>query len=252
VSPLLSIESVRKGFWRGHRPTEVLADVSLQLAAGELAAVWGPRSAGKTTLLELAAGLQEPDAGRVLFDGQDLAQMPSRQRSALLHGPIGVANRNGPASRELPVDRWVSLALLDRVGWRDGLRRAHQVLERVGAADVAREPWSHLSDGERTLASIARAVVREPRLLLVDDPSAGLGLLERGEIATLLRSLAEDADVAVLITAAEVTEIQGARTIWSLAGGRLVGGPASRTSDQGRDAAGTVVDFPARDAFGLG
>lgn len=251
MAPLLSLESVGKGYWRGPRPVEILTDVSLDLSAGELAAVWGPRSAGKTTLLELAAGLQEPDAGRVLFDGQDLARMTSRQRSALLHGPVGIAPRNGPASRELPVDRWISLVLLDRFGWRDGLRRAHRALERVGAGDIAGEPWSVLSDGERTLASIARAVVREPRLLLVDDPSAGLGLLERGEVTALLRSLADDAGVAVLMTAAEVTEIQGARTIWSLGGGRLVGAPSALPGDVPKPSSGTVVDFPTRGASGL-
>lgn len=245
MAPLLSLESVSKGFWRGQRPVDVLTDVSLALDPGELAGVWGPRSAGKTTLLELIAGLQEPDAGRVLFDGRDLTTMTNRERSALLHREIGIASRSGPASRELPIDRWVSLALLDRVSWRDGLRRAHQALERVGAADVARAAWDDLSDGERTLTSIARAIVREPRLLLVDDPNAGLGLLERGEIATLLRSVADDAGVGVLVTAADVTEIQGARTIWSLAGGRLVGRPAAR-------ARATVVDIAARRASGLG
>ncbi|MFA4927875.1 MAG: ATP-binding cassette domain-containing protein [Patulibacter sp.] len=246
MSPLLSLESVSKGFWRGQRPVDVLTDVSLTLDAGELAGVWGPRSAGKTTLLELIAGLQDPDAGRVLFDGRDLATMTDRERSTLLHREIGIAPRNGPASRDLPIDRWISLALLDRAGWRDGLRRAHQALERVGAADVARAAWDDLSDGERTLTSIARAIVREPRLLLVDDPNAGLGLLERGEIATLLRSVAHDAGVSVLVTAADVSEIQGTRTIWSLAGGRLVGRPASRRADA------TVVDMAARRASGLG
>lgn len=240
MASLLSLESVGKGFWRGHRPVEVLDDASLELAPGELAAVWGTRSAGKTTLLELAAGLQDPDTGRVCFDGHDLAQMPSAQRSRLLHREIGIATRNGPASRELPIDRWISLPLLDGIGWRDGLRLAHQVLDRVGASEVAGECWHDLSDGERTLTSIARAIIREPRLLLVDDIAAGLGLLGRGEITALLRSLADDAGVAVLMTATEVTEVQGVRTIWSLAGGRLVG-RAARPSD---DAAATVIEFP--------
>jgi putative ABC transport system ATP-binding protein len=240
VAALLSLESVSKRYWRGHRPVDVLDGVSLELEAGEVGAVWGPRSAGKTTLLELAAGLQEPDAGRVLFDGEDLARMSAKQVGALLHAQIGIATRVGPASHELTTGHWIAMALLDRVGWREGLRRAYRALERVGATDVAGHTWNDLSDGERTLVSIARAVVREPRLLLVDDPSAGLGLLERGEIAALLRSIADQAGVAVLMTAAEVTEIQGARTIWSLAGGRLIG--------RSPRPAGTVVELPARGA----
>jgi putative ABC transport system ATP-binding protein len=239
-APLLAFSGVSKRHWRGHRPIDVLADVSLDLHAGELGAVWGPRGAGKTTLVELAAGLVRPDAGAVLIDGQDVATMSRRKAGALLHRDIGVATGDGPATRELSVRHWVALALLDRVGWRAGLRRAQTALERVGAGDAAGAAWHELSDGERTLASIARAVVREPRLLLVDDPSAGLGLLERGEVGVLLRSLAEEAGVAVLVTASELGEVQGAHSLWSLAGGRLVGG-RSRTT-------GTVVPFPGRGA----
>ena len=240
AEPLLALDGVSKRHWRGHRPIDVLADVSLELDPGELGAVWGPRGAGKTTLVELACGLARPDAGTVRIGGEDLATMSRRRAAALLHRDVGLATGDGPAGGELTVRHWVALALLDRVGWRAGLRRAQAALDRVGAGDTATASWAELSDGERSLVSIARAAVREPRLLLVDDPSVGLGLLERGEVALLLRSLAEEARVAVLVTASELGEVQGAHTLWSLAGGRLVGGRARRT--------GTVVAFPGRDA----
>lgn len=240
----LVFDDVSKRFWRGNRPVDVLDEVSLELAAGEFAAVWGPRSAGKSTLLELAAGLQHPDSGRVLLDGEDVAELSRKRRATLLHSRIGIATRVGPATHDLAVSQWIAMALMDRMTWRDALRNAGRALARVGASDVAQERWSDLSDGERTLVSVARAVVRQPRVLLVDDPSAGLGLLERGEIAALLKSIADDAGVAVLMTAAEVTEIQGAGTVWSLAGGRLIGRPAQP--------AGTVLAFPARPAAAQG
>ncbi len=239
MTALLQLDAVSKRHWRGHRAVDVLVDGSLELDAGQLGAVWGGRGAGKTTLLELAAGLQEPDAGSVLFDGRDIAQLSRREAGALLHTAIGIATRVGPSSRELSMKDWTAMALLDRVSWREGQRRAHRVLERVGAAEIVDEAWDDLSDGERTLASSARAIVREPQLLLVDDPSAGLGLLQRGEIMGLLRSIAGDAGVAVLMTAAEATEIQGAQAIWSLAGGRLTGGTPR---------VATVVEFPVRSA----
>jgi putative ABC transport system ATP-binding protein len=240
MSVLLAFDDVSKRFWRGNRPVDVLDEVSLELSAGELGAVWGPRSAGKSTLLELAAGLQAPDSGRIRFNGSDLTQLSRKARGALLHDQIGISTRVGPATRDLAVNQWIAMALMDRMPWSEALRQAGAVLARVNASDVAHERWYDLSDGERTLASVARAIVRRPRLLLVDDPSAGLGLLERGEIATLLKSIAEEAGVAVLMTAAEVTEIQGAETIWSLAGGRLVG----RAAPPGA----TVVAFPTRSA----
>lgn len=239
MTALLQLDAVSKRHWRGHRAVDVVVDGDLELESGQIGAIWGARGVGKTTLLELAAGLQEPDSGRVLFEGRDIARLSRREAGALLHTAIGIATRVGPSSRELSMRDWTAMALLDRVRWREGQRRAHQVLERVGAAEIVDERWDDLSDGERTLASIARAIVREPRLLLVDDPSAGLGLLQRGEIMALLRSIASDAGVSVLMTAAEATEIQGAQAIWSLAGGRLTGGTPR---------VATVVDFPVRSA----
>jgi ABC-type lipoprotein export system ATPase subunit len=236
MSVILAFDAVSKRHWRGRRPVTVLEQSSLELEAGELGAVWGGRGAGKTTLIELAAGLQDPDAGRILFDGRDIALLSRRQIGELLHEQIGIATRTGPASQALAVREWVSMAIMDRLPTREATRRTQLVLERVGAGEVAGEPWRDLSDGERTLVSIARAMVRAPRLVLVDDPSAGLGLLERGAIVGLLRSIAEDAGVSVLMTAGDLTDVQGAAVTWSLAAGRLAGRRAEGA---------TIVPFPA-------
>lgn len=239
AAAVVRLESVSKCFWRGKRPVDVLVDASLELFAGEVGAVCGPPRSGKTTLLSLAAGLLEPDAGQVLFGDRDLATVSRAERAALLHGEIGVANREGPPHRDIAVADWIATSLSDRVGRRAALLRAHRVLARVGVANVAGEPWNNLSDHERTLTAIARGVVRQPKLLLVDEPSAGLGLLKRAEVMDLLRSLADDAGLAVLISAADMSEVQGARPIWSLADGLLAGGF--------RSPAASVIDFPTQD-----
>jgi putative ABC transport system ATP-binding protein len=235
VTALLAFDAVSKRHWRGRRAVTVLDGGSLELSAGELGAVWGGRGAGKTTLVELAAGLQAPDAGHIFFDGRDVAQLSRREVSELLHVQIGIATRSGPVSHTLAAREWVAMPIMDRLAARDATRRAQLALERVGAGDVGAEPWRNLSDGERTLVAIARAMVRAPRLLLVDDPSTGLGLLERGEVVALLRSIAEQARIAVLMTASDLAEVQGASVIWSLAGGRLTGR---------RTEGATVVPFP--------
>jgi putative ABC transport system ATP-binding protein len=241
VTALLAFDAVAKRHWRGRRAVTVLEDGSLELSAGELGAVWGGRGAGKTTLVELAAGLQTPDAGQIFFDGRDIARLSRREVSELLHAQIGIATRSGPVSHALAAREWVAMPIMDRLTAREATRRAQLALERVGAADVGPEPWRNLSDGERTLVAIARAMVRAPRLLLVDDPSTGLGLLERGEVVGLLRSIAEQAGIAVLMTASDLAEVQGASTIWSLAGGRLTGR---------RSEGATVVPFPDAAARG--
>lgn len=223
-APLLHLDAVSRCFWRGDRRHDVLDGVSLQLDAGELGAVWGPRGAGKTTLLQICAGLQRPDEGRVLVDGEDLAGFSTGQYADRLRTTISMASpRRGPESRDLTVVRWVTLGLLDRRDRRANAILARQALERVGAGAVADERWDSLSDGERALVSIARAVARRPRLLLVDDAVVGLSLLQRAEVLALLRSIADEVGVGVLITGADPTEVQGIRTLWSLGGGRLVG-----------------------------
>lgn len=236
TTPPLVIEGVSKRYWRGDRPIDVLKDVSLVLEAGEFAAVVADRGAGKSTLLEIAAGLLEPDSGRVLLDGHDLTIASALNR-------IAIATRQAPDVHGVAVRDWVAMAVLDQLGLRDARRRAHDVLQRVGLQQVGSASWSELSDGERTLATIAHAVIRTPRLLLIDDLIAGLDLLERDVISRLLRSLVDDVGLAILMTVSQSSESVGARPILSLAGGTLVGGRRPRSE-------GAVVEFPKRRGAG--
>lgn len=227
--PVLTLDAVSKRYWRGPHPIDILKEVSMDLERGDVSAVWGPRGAGKSTLLEIAAGMQRPDAGSVWLDGRDLAA--SRGLSE-----IGIATREGPSSWDLPASDWVALALIDRVGAGLASRRAHETLQRLGVGNLSGARWDHLSDGERRLVSIAQAIVREPRLLLVDDLTAGLALLERIDLMTILRSLASDLGMSILVTASDVADVQGCRPVWALGGGKLVGG---------RPVTGTILSFPS-------
>jgi putative ABC transport system ATP-binding protein len=237
VTRVLSLESVGVCHWRGQRPLQVLRDASMTLDAGELAGVWAKAGGGKTTLLEVAAGVVTPDHGRVVVDGRDLAELTTRQTSELLYGYVGLATRQGPAVPDLSMAAWVALGLMRRVGRRAAEQRARKVLERVGVGAVAAEPWRNLSDSERILVAIARAVVCEPKLLLVDDPTSGLDMIERFELLDLLRSITASTGAAILVSASDMADLQGVETIWSLVDGHLVGPPHE---------AATVVDFTRR------
>jgi ABC-type multidrug transport system ATPase subunit len=223
---LLELDAVSVRHWRGSRPIPVLQDVALVLGAGEFGGVWGDRGAGKTTLAKVAAGIIEPDAGRVLFDGVQLTEDARRARNGALHGQIGLATHRGPGFEDLAAEAWIASTVLTGLSWRAAIKRARVALDRVGAADVGGEPWENLSDGERMLVAIAQAIVRGPRLLVVDDPVAGLGVQRRAEIMELLHAIAADG-VTVLMTAAELVDLQGLDQIWSLDDGR-VDGPPSR------------------------
>jgi ABC-type multidrug transport system ATPase subunit len=188
--------------------------------------------------LEVAAGLQPPDRGKVSFQGRDLLnEGPGLARA--LNGAIGWVQRNGPQSDGMTMVEYVSLPLLGECSPRVAQRRAIGLLEQVGVRDCARQRWDSLTDGERTLVSVAHALVREPRLLIADDPTANLDLLQRQEVMTLLSKAAEREGRAVLLTVPDMPEMLNAHQVGSLSEGRLL---LSRDEEPAN-----VVEFPRQE-----
>ncbi len=240
MAPLLSLEGVCRSYWRGSHETVVLAEVSLDVHAGEFVAVWGQRGAGKTTLAMIAAGLEAPEHGRVSFAGRDLANV-ARGREPHLHQGIGWVQRMGPRNGELRTSiDYVALPLLGRHSPRNARRRATAMLKRLAVADCAGERWESLTDGERTLVALAHALVREPKLLVADDPTANLNVLQREEVTGLLRRAADEEGLGILITVPDVPEAAYADRIGSLSHGRLT---VSREPPNGH---ANVIDFPGK------
>lgn len=237
---LLEVDSVSHRHRRGRAEVPVLEDASLTVDAGELVAVYGQRNAGKTTLLRIAAGLARPDAGEVRFDGRPLHGLSGRALARLHREEVAWVERAGPHSRELPVRMHVALPLYGRLGPTGAQRRASRALARVGAEGSADARWDELSDAGRTLVAIAHGIAREPRVLIVDDPTAGLGVVEREQVCGLLRDVAEQGGAAVLMAVPDMPSMLTAHSIRSLARGRLV-----YAAGDGPDGGGNVVAFPS-------
>jgi ABC-type lipoprotein export system ATPase subunit len=234
---LLSLDAVSKTYWRGPSEVCVLDGASLDVYGGELVAVWGKRGAGKTTLLRIAAGLERPDSGSVRFDGADLSGLSERDHARLMRQQLGWVRRAGPSS-ELAMIDYVALPLLIEHGQRGAHARAIEALRRVGMSECAGQRWSSLSDGERALVAVAHGVVREPRLLLLDDPTGNLGLREREDLLKLLLSLVEETGLAVLMTVPDMPAAMRSHQLRALSRGRLLV-PAAPPDG------GNVIDFPA-------
>lgn len=205
---------------------EVLRGVSLDVRAGELVALWGRLGSGKTTLMRVAAGLDPPDEGAVLYDGRALDDLSRDELQQLRRHEIGFADRSGPQEPELTMLDYVAFPLIGTVSRAGARRRASDALAELGVDQACGAlTWAELTDGERTLVSLAHAIVRKPRLLLVDDPTSNLGVHERERTMALLHRLAAEQDMAVLMTAPDMAAALGVHQLHVLSGGELL--PAS-------------------------
>ncbi len=248
MAELLSLAGVSRGAARGAGRVEaLLVDVSLDVSGGELVAVVGSRSQGKTTLLQLAAGMVVPEDGAVCFRGHDLVGLSEREHARLLREEIGLAGQSGPRV-DLRMDHYVAAPLLvnrRRKHRRQAFAWANAALERVGMASRARQRWGDLSRWDRALVEIAQGIVGEPELLLVDDVTDGLGMRETAQVTKLLRSLAEEEGMGVLMAVSDGEAALSAHRVFSLSRGRL-----KAISDQGLRPQNVVAFSRARRANG--
>lgn len=235
---LLALDSVSKGYTRGLHEITVLREASLSVEAGDFVAVYGTRSGGKTTLMKIAAGLEVPDSGTVAFEGRDLATLSSGRLAQLHRQRIGWVSRSGPSSDELTMVDYVGLPLLAVHGHRAVKRLAVAAMARIGVEECASARWSDLADAERMQVALAHGLVREPSLLVLDDPTAGLDLIDRERVVALLRSLADDDRIGVLMAVPDMPAMLHAHEVFTLSRGLLLGAPEPPPQR------GRVIDFP--------
>jgi ABC-type ATPase involved in cell division len=216
---LLSLKDVTHRYRHGRVERVALRDVSLDLEAGELVGVRGVRRSGRTTLLRIAAGIELPEEGVVCFEGSDLATC----RDRVLGRRIGFSHKSfSTVEAGLVVEHVASSLLAQRTAPRIARRRAEAMLERMGAADCAgREPYE-LDGAEIVRVAIARALITDPAMLVTDEPTSGVGLVQRDPILGLLRSIANEG-TAVLMCTGDASDLSGFDRAMSIDVGELKG-----------------------------
>lgn len=247
---------VLRGVWLsyprgGRHVVRVLVDVSLEVRPGEVVSVLAQRAQGKTCLLRVAAGMERPDRGSVLFAGTDMWRSEEggghrgrRRRGHARSSRVPIALvRPSPPDVDVPAREGIALPLSGRHGGRRARELAERALVEVGAGECALRRWDDLSDGERARVAIAQGISRDPEVLLVDDLTATLGLGDAEEIAMLLRSLAAGRGLGVLVGVGDARATRWSDRVATLAGGSLMLEPASRPRTWEREYS-NVVDFP--------
>lgn len=198
---VLTLRGVTK-FYGGVRARQVLRDVSLDVAKGELIAIMGESGVGKSTLLNLIAGLDVPDAGHIVFDGVEVNALDETARTLLRRERMGFVFQAFHLLPHLTVLQNVRLPLdLAGVARDTAEQRTHAILDAVGIASLARDYPRTLSGGEAQRTAIARALVHAPALVLADEPTGNLDQASASQVLTLLREqIRQRAGGGILVT----------------------------------------------------
>ena len=213
-----------------------VAGVTVHVEQGALLGLIGPNGAGKTTLLRLLTGIHVPDAGSVRFEGRDVTRMPIHRRAwlgfVLTHQIVRpfremslLENVMVAAAKDVTRRPWRALATVDA---RAARARAHALLERLGIADAADTPARSVPLGYLKRMQVARALALDPRLLMLDEPLAGLNYTEAARFADLIVELNAGGVTIVLVehNLGEVTRI--ARRLLVLHNGAVLAEGAPR------------------------
>lgn len=239
---LLEVRGLRKRYLDGTRELCVLDGVSFDVFEGDFAGLWGPSRSGKSTLLRILAGLEPADGGSIRFDGVELTDMAPDTRARLLRNEIALASFRWPVHRNRAACEHVALAACadTRVTGRRARAQARRALHRTGVLECAERPLERLSFDEHVRVELARALVRDPSVLLIDDPPALQSPSENSKLEALVHSLHEQGKRTVLLARAEAGRLQGGVRTMALGRGRL------RTIED----LGVVVQFPQRTGTG--
>lgn len=231
---LLEFERVSKRRAHGHRTPRqrrrrndqlLLHEVSLSLDAGELVGIWGLRGSGRSTLLRIAAGIEAPDGGHVRLAERELPRTGQELAERIAYcDPVALRRRAYclGGARTSALDELILTQLARGVEARAARMRALEALARTGAECYAQLAIGELDGAEAARVALAQALSTQPALLLIDEPTKSVDLLERDGILKLLRSLADEG-IAILMSVSETTGLLGANRSLTLGRGELHG-----------------------------
>jgi lipopolysaccharide export system ATP-binding protein len=193
--PLLEVRGLEK--WYGRR--KVVNGVDYDVAQGEVVGLLGPNGAGKTTSFRMTIGLIDADGGSVKFDGRDVTRLPMYVRAG---AGLGYLAQDSSVFRQLSVEDNLMAILETRKGMTRKQRQSRQdeLLRQFGLDQIRKTKANRVSGGERRRLEIARSLITEPKLIMLDEPFAGIDPKTVAEIQDQIRSLVETYHIGILLT----------------------------------------------------
>ena len=213
---MIELENITRSFGS----LQVLKGVSLKVEKGEVISITGPSGAGKTTLLQIMGSLDKPDAGRVLYNGQDITRMDEKELSAFRNRHIGFVFQFHQLLPEFTALENITIPMLIAgIAMRQATARGKELLELLGLEDRADHKPSELSGGEKQRIAVARALANQPDVILADEPSGSLDTKNKEELHNLFFNLRDQlGQTFVIVTHDESLAAMTDRTIHLLDG----------------------------------
>jgi putative ABC transport system ATP-binding protein len=224
TSSIVRVEDVVKRVRDGSTRRTVLDGVSFEIGAGELVVVRGPSGSGKTTLLAIVGAMLSPTSGEVYIDGEATSRLREPHRAEIRRTKVGFVFQDLQLVDGLSALGNVLLPRVPDGVTRDDERRARTLLERRGLGALADSRARGLSGGERQRVALCRALFNDPKLIILDEPTAHLDDVQAHAIAAELSSLANEGRALLVATHdARIAGSEGVDRTLDLAGGKLVG-----------------------------
>lgn len=217
----IKLENVNKSFGKGIGKVQVLKDVNFAANLGELCLVLGPSGSGKSTFLTIAGGLQTPDSGKVIIDGQDFLSLPSKKRDQFRLNKIGFVLQSYNLLPYLNIADQFKLVQQVKEDGNMDQKEFHQLLDELGIEKLLKQYPAELSGGQNQRVAIARALYTEPQIVLADEPTSALDSDRVEMVGKLLKELAAERNKAVIVVTYDLRLRQFADKIYQLEDGKL-------------------------------